>query len=276
MKDQRKQVFNSIERILQVFAKSKGTIKPHFILTGPTGSSKTYTVETLCDTLGINLINVNSAQLTVEGVAGNSVSKSLAQLKESNGRPTVVLFDEFDKLLNLGEGSNSISDDITVNVQNEILKVLEGGTTEVFGNYGKYDKVSCDKVLYIFAGAFGGKEITGLPSFLEFGVKPELLGRIGLHYHLDRITLEEMQELLNKSDLLRKYTDLMSGADPEDALDTIREELNVQYDNNILGVRLINTLVHQYFIDRKFTRVTKVGESESANPDRKISFNLAM
>ena len=251
----RKDIYQSIQRILTVFAQTRGEVKPHFFLTGPTGSSKTYTIESLTKKMGIELITVNAAQLTVEGISGNSVSKSLSRLRSVNGAPVIVLWDEFDKLLDLTNNGSGLSSDIKLNVQDEMLKVVEGGESEVFGDYGKYATVPCDNILHIFAGAFAGQEIEGLQHLTKFGVKPELLGRVGLHYHLEKMPVETMVELLSKSDLLQDYCVLFS-KDKEEALSVITDELKSQYDNNIIGVRLLATLTHQYFIDGKFTSVT--------------------
>lgn len=277
-KQKRETTFNSIERVLRVFIKSEARIRPHFILTGATGSSKTYTVETLCKALGLELITVNSAQLTVEGVAGNSVSKSLSQLKGLNGSKAVVLFDEFDKLLDINQCGGGISSDITLNIQDEILKVVEGETTEVFGDYGKYVKVPCNNILFVFAGAFGGAEVGSIEDLLRFGVKPELLGRIGLQYHMDKMPLEEMEELVKSSNLIKDYVSIMNGSDLDKSVEAITKELQLQYDNNILGVRIIGSLAHQFFIDRKFKRVKPVegGDKTKSSGNKLVELSLQM
>lgn len=40
---------NEVEKIFQIFKASDGEIRPHFIVTGGSGSSKTYTIQTLAN-----------------------------------------------------------------------------------------------------------------------------------------------------------------------------------------------------------------------------------
>ena len=76
---------------------------------------------------------------------------------------TVVFVDEFDKLFISGNSNDSAAHETTTGVQNEFLKVLEGGTASVFGDYGKYVPVQMNKVMFVFAGAFNG-EVSRLSS----------------------------------------------------------------------------------------------------------------
>lgn len=70
----------SIRRVLEIHHASQGKIRPHFILTGPSGSGKSFNITGLCDELGMQMIEVNCAQLTKEGLSGNSLSKALGGL----------------------------------------------------------------------------------------------------------------------------------------------------------------------------------------------------
>lgn len=256
-----------ITKILQVYTSSSGAVRPHFFLTGSTGSGKTHTITKIADEFGINLVNVNSAQLTSEGIAGNSISKVLSSLTDYQNTPVIVFFDEFDKAI------ASEAEVTSGTVQQEVLKLLEDDTTEVFGNYGKYNRVQVSNVLFVFAGSFAGTEFDSLSDLLDHNVRPELLGRVGLHFHVERANLEELLNLVKKSKLIEDYCQMFSGITQKKAVSDISNELEAQFDNNVIGIRIINSLTHQYFINGGFTNVTKRREVlKSAKVNKELTF----
>lgn len=242
------QSINSIRRILNIFEASEGAIRPHFIVTGPSGSGKSHTIEMLCEELQLKHFAINAAALTKEGTSGNSVSKALSPLLQMGGHPCVVFVDEFDKLFISGNSNSQLAHETTNGVQNEFLKVLEG-MASVFSDYGKYVNVKTDKVLFVFAGAFNGEENIDLDRLREFGIKTEFLGRVGLAYGLEKVTLEQMQAILEKSPLLASYVNLTENIEKEDVVKRIMEVVTDTYENNTIGVRILTTLIHQYFIE---------------------------
>ena len=242
------QTIDSIKRILEIFVTSEAEIRPHFILTGPSGSGKSHTIETLAEDMDLGMITVNAASLTKEGTSGNSVSKALSPLIQKGGQPTVCFVDEFDKLFISGNSNSALAHETTNGVQNEFLKVLEGRAS-VFGDYGKYVDIRTDNVLFIFAGAFNGEEEIDLDRLREFGIKTEFLGRVGLAYGMQKISLKEMEHILNNSKLLANYLTLFPDASKEIVVKEIMSVVEINFEKNTLGVRLINTLLHQYFID---------------------------
>lgn len=242
------QSINSIRRILNIFQTSEAEIRPHFIITGPSGSGKSHTLQALCAELDLAMVEVNAASLTKEGTSGNSVSKALTPLLQHGGRPVVCFVDEFDKLFISGNSNSDLAHETTNGVQNEFLKVIEG-TASVFGDYGKYINIKTDNVLFVFAGAFNGEEEIDLDRLREFGIKTEFLGRVGLAYGMQKVTLEELKNILENSPLLAKYLQLVPDANKEVVVNKVMEVVTDNYEKNTIGVRLINTLIHQYFID---------------------------
>lgn len=242
------ETIDSIRRILNIFTSSEGEIRPHFILTGPSGSGKSHTIESLAEDLDISMITINAAGLTKEGTSGNSVSKALTPLLQKGGQPTVCFVDEFDKLFISGNSNSALAHETTNGVQNEFLKVIEGRAS-VFSDYGKYVDIRTDNVLFIFAGAFNGEEEIDLDRLREFGIKTEFLGRVGLAYAMRKLTLDEMANILTNSRLLSNYLALFPEAKKADVVSDVMEVVIANYDKNTLGVRLINTLLHQYFIE---------------------------
>lgn len=237
-----------IRKVLDIFDSSKAEIRPHLILTGPSGSGKTHTVKALCDELGLAMIEVNAAQLTKEGTSGNSLSKALAPLGQRMGMRAVVFVDEFDKLFISGNTNSELAHETTNGVQNEFLTVLENSTAQVFGDYGKYNTIPVDDVLFIFAGAFNGEEGIDLDRLRDFGIKTEFLGRVGLHFGLTKITLEQMRNILEHSPLLETYLDLFQDVDRDTVIEAVMKVVEENHDKNTLGARMLNSLLHQYFV----------------------------
>lgn len=242
------QSIDSIRRIMNIFSSSEGEIRPHFIVTGPSGSGKSHTIQTLADELDIKYFDVNAAGLTKEGTAGNSLSKALTPLIHIGAVPSICFVDEFDKLFISGNTNSALAHETTNGVQNEFLKVLEGSAS-VFGDYGKYVNVKTDKTLFIFAGAFNGEENIDLDRLREFGIKTEFLGRVGLAYGLQKVGLKEMANILDNSKQLATYLELFPDVKKATVTKQIMSVVTENFEKNSIGVRMINTLIHQYFIE---------------------------
>ena len=237
-----------LSRIMGIFKASEGTIRPHFILTGPSGSGKSHIIATLAAEHDLGYLEINAAQLTKEGTAGNSLSKALSPLASKQGQLTMCFVDEFDKLFISGNSNQDLAHEITHGVQNEFLRVLESETTAVFGDYGKYINVGVTNVLFVFAGAFNGENDITLDRLRDFGVKTEFLGRVGLLFNTTKPSLDSLLGILQNSSLLRDYLQLFPDADRETAIAAVSNYLADNYEKNTLGVRQINNLIHQYFI----------------------------
>lgn len=238
-----------VKRIFEIFQNSEAAIRPHLILTGGSGTGKSHNIQVLCAGLDLPMIEINAAQLTKEGTAGNSLSKALTPLLQHGGQPCVVFVYEFDKLFISGNTNSELAHETTNGVQNEFLKVLESATTSVFHEFGKYINVPVENTLFVFAGAFNGEEDIDLDRLREMGIKTEFLGRVGLTFSLDKVTLEQMQAILEKSVLLENYLELFKDVSRQEVLDDVMEAVTDNFEKNTLGVRMLNNLIHQYFIN---------------------------
>lgn len=241
-------LINEVSKILEIFKSSDCKIRPHFILTGASGSGKSFTIKNITQQSDLGFIEINAAQLTKEGTSGNSLSKALTPLMQTGGKPTIVFVDEFDKLFISGNSNDSSAHESTTGVQNEFLKVLESDTCSVFGDYGKYVNVNVSNVLFVFAGAFNGEENIDLDRLRELGIKTEFLGRVGLVYNTKQLTIDDLFNILDNSELLKTYLELFEDVDREMVIYEIKAHLQKNYEMNTLGARLINTLINQYFI----------------------------
>lgn len=248
LKEQEK-LLKQADKIVEIFVASETEVRPHFILTGPSGSGKSHMVMELAERHDVQYVEINAAQLTREGTSGNSLSKALTPLLNAQGKPVICFVDEFDKLFISGNSNSELAHETTNGVQNEFLKVLESDSTQVFGDYGKYVTCGTDNVLFIFAGAFNGAENIDADKLREFGVKTEFLGRVGLFFNLEKLSLNSLEEILVNSSLFKNYLELFPLVKRQDATKVIMDRLRKEYDKNTLGIRLVNTLLHQYFIN---------------------------
>lgn len=237
-----------VNKIFDIFKASEGEVRPHFILTGESGSSKTYTIKTLAEMNDFGFVEINAAQLTKEGTSGNSLSKALSPMMQYTNKMTIVFVDEFDKLFISGNSNDSSAHESTTGVQNEFLKVLESDTASVFGDYGKYISIPISNALFIFAGAFNGEAGITLDRLREIGLKTEFLGRVGLVYNTKPLALEDLFTILETSSLLDTYLNLFEEVDKEKTILELKHHIQKAYEMNTLGARLVNTLIHQYFI----------------------------
>ena len=242
------QTMKELERIFKIFLGSECEIKPHFILTGPSGCGKSLVINYLADKCKMNFLEVNAAQLTKEGISGNSLSKALSPMMQFQNKPSVVFVDEFDKLFISGNANTDLAHESTNGVQNEFLKVLEGGIASVFGDYGKYVQISTAKTLFVFAGAFNGELDITIDRLRMFGLKTEFLGRVGLVYNIMPLTLDNLYSILEQSVLLDQYIALFPDVDREKTILLIKAWLRDNYEHNTLGARVIHSLINQFFI----------------------------
>jgi len=265
--ERQEETISNINRIMEIFKNSDGKIRPHYILTGPSGSGKSYALQSLAENLELDYMEINAAQLTKEGTSGNSLSKALAPIANHGDKPTIVFVDEFDKLFISGNSNSSLAHETTNGVQNEFLKVLESDEASVFGDYGKYIHVSVEKVLFVFAGAFNGEKNIDIDRLREFGIKTEFIGRVGLVYNLEKLTVSDLINVLKQSSLLENYLNLFTNSKRNHCIKLISKYIEDNYENNTLGARLVSTLIHQYFI-----KGGKLGFEEA----RELSFQKTM
>jgi len=237
-----------INRIFEIFQTSECELRPHFILTGASGTGKSFTIKQLTEKYDLGYLEINAAALTKEGTSGNSLSKALSPLGNMGNKPTICFVDEFDKLFISGNHNSDLAHETTNGVQNEFLKVLESDTASVFGDYGKYVNIPVKNVLFIFAGAFNGEEDIDIDRLREIGIKTEFLGRVGLTFSTEQITLERIIQTMKDSQILENYLNLFKDVERSLVEEVLTIQLTEAFEQNTLGFRLITTLIHQYFI----------------------------
>ena len=243
---QQRQVARQIQVALQVFQQSEGAVRPHFHLTGPSGSGKTFLLKGLAEDMKLPFIEINAAQLTAEGLSGNSLSKALRELRNHWNEPNLIFVDEFDKLL-LRNGETT--EGFRSQVQDEFLAALEAETTQIFTDYGKYEPIRINNSLFVFAGAYSNQKINTIQELRDAGLRTEFVGRVPLVYSTVEIPINELTKMVAKMDLFKQYLK-MAGGDSAAHVKDIIHLLNTQNRELKIGIRLLNLCVHQHFMGK--------------------------
>lgn len=242
---QQQKICAQIDHIFDVFTKSDSGIRPHFHLTGPSGSGKSFLVSQRARLQNIPIIEVNAAQLTAEGLSGNSLSKALRPLRNHWNQPNVIFVDEFDKLF---QRNGETTEGFRSMVQDEFLTALESKNTTIFTDYGKYEPIRIDNTLFIFAGAYSNQRITTIGELRDAGLRTEFVGRVPLVFSTEEVPLAELKKYLKQVALFGEYLKIYPNTDQREAVHNICELLSEQQKDTPIGIRLLNSCIHQHFM----------------------------
>ena len=196
--------------------------KSNILLIGDSGVGKTLCVKVAAEYVDVPIVVEDATKLTQEGYVGDSVDTLLTRLiLEAGGdvdkaEKGIIFLDEFDKL---SSNSSDRSNVATGAVQQSLLKMVEGGDFYVPDRLGERQgtnkvAINTDSITFIFAGAFGGlasevkKDVS--MGFLEssrereileqdiidYGIMPEILGRIGTYITLHELSEDDMLKIL--------------------------------------------------------------------------------
>src|SRR5271165_2622843 len=229
--------------------------KSNILLIGPSGSGKTHLVKSLASYLNVPLVIGDATSLTEAGYVGDDVESLLSKLIQvaegdmDAAQRGIVYIDEIDKIQRSGSGFK----DLRLGVQHSLLKLLEGtiATVPPAGGYKHPQQpgipFDTSQILFICGGAFVGLEDIiakrlgrggfgfgqvsenrqvaddGLlrqvkPEDLEqFGLIPELIGRLPVIAPLDALGVEDLARILQtpKGSLIQQFRKLVRfhGAD---------------------------------------------------------------
>ena len=147
--------------IMSNFDSTNPKRKAHLLLTGPTGTGKSKTIQLICEYLNIPYAKVDSTDYTQAGYVGRSVDEMLEKLiNAANGdvelaQKGILVIDEIDKKATNNDSSNIA----TKSVLDSLLKITGRGTVEVdIVENGKKKTIDFDtsNLTVIFTGAFEG------------------------------------------------------------------------------------------------------------------------
>ena len=255
--------------------------KSNVAIIGPTGSGKTLTVSTLANKLEVPFTVVDASNYTKSGYKGKDVAEIIKKLyKESKGniertKKGIVYIDEIDKLAVNKTGSMNSANEA---VQQELLKLLEGNEVEITLNEDKNitETIDTTDILFIVSGAFVGIEdiiknrlkrenkLDKIDTILnkinskdivEFGIIPELVGRIPVVTNLNELEINDLVKILTetKNSIIKQYQEMFRIDDVE--LEFTKDSLRViakQAKENGTGARGLKNIVEDNVRDIMF------------------------
>lgn len=199
------------------------------IVIAPTGTGKTHLLREVASTLDLNTIVLDCSSLSRDGWKGASFGQQLLAAKQSAKNDqaferSLVFLDEIDKtkLYNTYQDQG--------NVQDNILQLFNGGVVSVEASDRSIEQLDVSRFTIIFGGAFSGLEkiirqrltpqkaigfSTGyaekpltdaelmkhatIADVEKYGIKRELLGRIGTIVSIDPFEESDYRVLLTSA-----------------------------------------------------------------------------
>ena len=126
--------------------------------------------------------------------------------------------------------------------------LVETKYASIFTDYGKYEQVRCDNTVFVFAGAFSDQKIRTLDDLRDAGIRNEFVGRVPLVFWTDPVHLDSMLAALPSLKLLDDYLKINPGIIRAKAIKEISHMLRQEAKHSTIGVRLMNSTVHRYFM----------------------------
>ena len=204
---------------IEAALKGTRTPKANILMVGPTGCGKTYTSETASELVGVPFVVEDLTKFSEVGYVGMNVPDILVDLLVSGGgnpyvaQMGIVYLDEMDKI---AAETSTVRDVSGKGVQKGLLKLVEGVDNTL--EFGKERlNLSTKHVLFIAGGAYDSLEgivrnrlarlnVTGdwrdhlaTEDLVSFGMERQLVGRFPVRVVYDRLTTQELQDILIKS-----------------------------------------------------------------------------
>ncbi len=243
------------------------TLKENILISGPSGCGKTEITRQLAREFNIPVFTTDISQFTGSGWKGNDLIELLKGLYMASNSDIalaqrgILVLDEIDKIA-YDKDSKSSSTHNTLEVQNGLLKIIEGGIFDLkLTNQKQFDT---SLVTVIGCGAFNGAgRGDNCPStdygyfeesdYIEYGFKPEFINRFKTFITINNLSFNDKKRYLLKSELsllklkLNNYNKMGIAVSIVNGVDSLADEIVKTSAASEAGIRGIDRVTAKIF-----------------------------